>query len=103
MVSCRKTTGKSIQQNIIRDYFNAKNGRGFEYAYMFPGMNKVLQAAGRVIRSENDTGAILLIDERFSSKNYRKIFPGHWHPCSNIKDHAGLEKVLDSFWIMEDD
>ncbi len=64
----------NVQQNIIRNYFNKKNGMGFEYAYMYPGMNKVLQAAGRVIRSERDVGAVLLIDERFGHRSYLSFF-----------------------------
>jgi Rad3-related DNA helicase len=91
----------SIQQNIIRDYFNSKNGMGYEYAYMYPGMNKVLQAAGRVIRCESDTGAVLLIDRRYSHKNYINLFPKHWHSGRNIKDIASLEKTLQSFWSAE--
>jgi Rad3-related DNA helicase len=88
----------STQQSVIQDYFNRKNGMGFEYAYMYPGMNKVLQAAGRVIRSESDRGAVLLIDERFSQQNYLKLFPGHWRECRLIRDQESLEKQLERFW-----
>lgn len=88
----------NVQQDIIRDYFNSKNGLGFEYAYMYPGMNKVLQAAGRVIRSEDDTGAVLLIDERFSRKHYARLLPKHWHPCRKIKDPESLRETLAEFW-----
>jgi DNA excision repair protein ERCC-2 len=88
----------SVQQNIIKDYFNGKNGMGYEYAYMYPGMNKVLQAAGRVIRCETDIGAVLLIDERFSHPSYLSLFPKHWHGCRLIRDHKSLEAALDSFW-----
>ncbi|MCX5779933.1 MAG: ATP-dependent DNA helicase, partial [Firmicutes bacterium] len=88
----------SIQQDIIRDYFNGKNRMGYEYAYMYPGMNKVLQAAGRVIRCESDTGAVLLIDERYGHNNYIKLFPKHWHMCRKIKSSASLEETLESFW-----
>ncbi len=68
----------NVQQDIIRDYFNSKNGLGFEYAYMYP--DEQSSAGGRrVIRSEDDTGAVLLIDERFSRKHYadycRKLAP----------------------------
>ncbi|MDD3269261.1 MAG: ATP-dependent DNA helicase [Syntrophomonadaceae bacterium] len=92
----------SIQQDIIRDYFNNKNGMGYEYAYMYPGMNKVLQAAGRVIRSDSDTGAVLLIDERYSHKNYLKLFPKHWHSCRRIRDCESLKITLDSFWVTDE-
>ncbi len=88
----------SAQQDIIRDYFNRKNGMGYEYAYMYLGMNKVLQAAGRVIRSENDKGAVLLIDERFGHNSYRDIFPKHWNHCITIRNQQDLQCVLDSFW-----
>jgi len=88
----------NVQQNIIRDYFARKNGRGYEYAYMYPGMNKVLQAAGRVIRSEEDRGAILLIDERFSHNRYRRLFPKHWRHCKTIRNAKRLEILLHEFW-----
>jgi len=88
----------SVQQNIIKDYFTGKNGQGFEYAYIYPGMIKVLQAAGRVIRSESDTGAVLLIDERYRQRSYSQLFPKHWHPTRNTKDRESLEKTLAAFW-----
>lgn len=88
----------NVQQNIIKDYFNHKNGMGYEYAYMYPGMNKVLQAAGRVIRSESDRGAVLLIDERFGDYSYKRLFPKHWEHCRAVKDIESLENILDEFW-----
>lgn len=91
----------SIQQDIIRDYFNQKNRMGYEYAYMYPGMNKVLQAAGRVIRCESDTGAVLLIDERYGHHNYLKLFPKHWHTSRKIKNSTSLEETLEYFWRAE--
>lgn len=72
------------ERNIIKHYFDEKNGRGFEYAYMYPGMNKVLQAAGRVIRSESDRGVVLLIDERFAYGSYRKLFPKEWNAYQKV-------------------
>jgi len=68
----------SLRQDLIRDYFNAQNGRGYDYAYVFPGMNKVLQAAGRVIRTETDSGVVLLIDSRYATAEYQRLFPAHW-------------------------
>lgn len=91
----------SIERNIIRDYFYNKNGMGYEYAYMYPGMNKVLQAAGRVIRCDTDTGAVLLIDKRYTHKNYVKLFPKHWQSYKNIKNSDSLQKTLTSFWFTE--
>src|ERR1051325_3289120 len=55
----------SIERDLIRDYIDARTGAGFEYAYAFPGFNRVLQATGRVIRSESDRGAVVLIDSRY--------------------------------------
>ncbi|MCL2355718.1 MAG: ATP-dependent DNA helicase [Defluviitaleaceae bacterium] len=68
----------SMRSDKIRDYFNRKNGRGYDFAYVFPGMNKVLQAAGRVIRTETDEGIVLLLDSRFATEKYRQMFPAHW-------------------------
>ena len=87
-----------VQQNIIKGYFDRKNGMGFEYAYMYPGMNKVLQAAGRVIRSEGDTGAVLLIDERFGQRPYVRLFPSHWQDCRVVRNEESLARILDAFW-----
>ena len=67
-----------LEREIIREWFDSRTGHGFEYAYVYPGMNKVLQAVGRVIRSENDRGVVLLIDDRFSQLRYRKLFPPEW-------------------------
>lgn len=87
-----------FERDIIRDYFNQKNHAGYEYAYLYPGMNKVLQAAGRVIRTETDRGVIVLIDERFSSPSYRQLFPREWFPHRRIRNTAELEKALQDFW-----
>ena len=68
----------SLRQDQIRNYFDQKNGQGYDFAYVFPGMNKVLQAAGRVIRTETDSGIVLLIDGRYASFKYRELLPAHW-------------------------
>ena len=88
----------STEQDIIMDYFQQKNGMGYENAYMFPGMNKVLQAAGRVIRSENDKGMVLLVDERFSHQSYRALFPRHWQQHTRVRGTKELQKRLEQFW-----
>jgi DNA excision repair protein ERCC-2 len=80
------------------NYFNEKNNKGYEYAYMYPGMNKVLQAAGRVIRSEKDRGAILLIDDRFVSRSYVNLFPKEWMNNIIVRKSEDVENVLDQFW-----
>lgn len=87
-----------LERDIIRDYFQEKNGQGFEYAYMFPGMNKVMQAAGRVIRSETDKGVILLIDERFTNRNYLNLFPKEWFPYVRIIKTSDIMKHVTEFW-----
>lgn len=87
-----------LETDIIRDYFQRKNQQGFEFAYMYPGMNKVLQAAGRVIRTEEDRGVILLIDERFTSQRYQRIFPAEWKSCLWMKRHKDMRNTLRNFW-----
>ena len=67
-----------IERDLIRDYFQQQNVVGFDYAYTYPGMNRVLQSVGRVIRSETDCGVVLLIDARFSEVRYRRLFPPWW-------------------------
>ena len=88
----------SAEQDIISNYFQNKNEMGYEYAYMFPGMNKVLQAAGRVIRSEQDRGVVILIDERFSHQNYKNLFPEHLSHNVKVKKLSDLEYRLKNFW-----
>ena len=85
------------ERELLSRYFNEKSGRGFEYAYLYPGMNKVLQAAGRVIRTEKDRGVIALLDERFNYSQYRKMFPREWHNCSKTSLNTIVQQVED-FW-----
>ena len=85
------------EPDALRDYYNEKSGSGFDYAYRFPGMNKVLQAAGRVIRTETDRGVVLLIDDRFRTPAYRALFPPHWQGARSVT-HATLRGMLDEFW-----
>lgn len=87
-----------FERNIIKDYFNHHIEQGFEYAYIYPGMNKVLQAAGRVIRSEEDKGVILLIDDRFSNYRYRQLFPSEWAHYKRVSSRINIDSVLDEFW-----
>lgn len=67
-----------LERNIIKDYFQTQSSQGYEYAYLYPGLIKVLQAAGRTIRSQSDRGVVLLIGDRFTNYNYRRLFPQHW-------------------------
>lgn len=87
-----------FERDLIKEYFNKKNNLGYEYAYMYPGMNKVLQAAGRVIRSENDRGGIMLLDERFGNTAYRKLFPEQWFPFTFVKNKYEICESVKKFW-----
>lgn len=87
----------SNERTILKDYYDAENGSGFDYAFRYPGINKVLQAAGRVIRTTEDTGVILLLDERFWQRDYDLLYPREWSdrkPC-NI---ANVGKLVADFW-----
>ena len=87
-----------LEREIIKTWFDADNELGFEYAYVYPGMNKVLQAAGRVIRTEQDRGLVLLIDERFSQTRYRRLFPKEWRGASKVKDTGTIAAKAQRFW-----
>ena len=85
------------EREILKQYFDARGLGGFDYAYLYPGMNKVLQSAGRVIRTATDKGCVLLLDERFARNEYKKLFPREWKQpvFGNISD---LSNVLENFW-----
>ena len=85
------------EREILRQYYDKKGVNGFDYAYRYPGMNKVLQSAGRVIRTQEDTGIILLLDERFTGKDYRNLFPAEWSDRGNCTLNT-VEEQLGSFW-----
>ena len=84
-------------REIVKGYFDARKMAGFDYAYLYPGINKVLQSAGRVIRTETDRGVILLLDERFSQRQYRESFPREWGSL-RICTAATLKDYIESFW-----
>lgn len=85
------------ERELFREYFQEKREQGFEYAYLYQGMNKVLQSAGRVIRTSEDKGAILLLDERFQSMQYQNLFPREWFP-NRFVNRRNLKQVLEEFW-----
>lgn len=85
------------ERELFRGFFDDKNGHGFEYAYLYNGMNKVMQAAGRVIRTIDDTGAILLLDERFRSRQYLELFPREWADFRTVTLDT-MSKELEQFW-----
>jgi len=86
------------EQELIKSYYDEKEQLGFAYAYQLPGMNKVLQAAGRVIRDMEDQGIVLLADQRFVSSNYRKLFPPHWHQAKEVRTVEALSQTIHQFW-----
>ncbi len=85
------------ENELFREYFDEKKGSGFSYAYQYPGMNKVLQAAGRVIRTTEDIGAILLLDDRFLQRSYQELFPQEWFPYDVVTLRT-LPERLSRFW-----
>lgn len=85
------------ERELLKDYFDRKGEDGFFYSYTCPGLAKVLQAAGRVIRTEEDRGVILLIDERFTRRNYREMFPREWADAAYVK-LDNIAPVLEQFW-----
>jgi len=85
------------EREILKEYFDRHGENGFDYAYRFPGMNKVLQAAGRVIRTATDVGVIALLDERFLQPSYRGLFPREWEQF-NIVNHNTVSKRIERFW-----
>ena len=90
--------GLSNERNILRDYYENKCEQGYDYAYTYPGMNRVLQAAGRVIRRESDRGAVVLIDSRYGEEPYLHLYPPHWQDICVAGNAAALSRRLQLFW-----
>lgn len=89
--------GIDPERELIRDYYDRQYRSGFEFAYQFPGINRVLQAVGRVIRSETDRGVVLLIDQRYAQYRYRMLLPKSWH-IQPVGSDADFTHQLVSFW-----
>lgn len=85
------------EREILKEYYDEKGHMGFEYAYRYPGMNKVLQAAGRVIRTKEDKGVVLLLDERFLQRSYLELFPQEWYGYE-VCTAAKVGEKIRSFW-----
>ena len=83
---------------LLKQYFDKTGKNGFDYAYRFPGMNKVLQAAGRVIRTQQDRGIIALLDYRFCQSEYRKLFPREWENAVVVRNNNAWNEILKEFW-----
>ena len=88
------------ERELLKEYFDGKGKKGFDYAYLYPGMNKVLQSAGRVIRTDEDRGVILLLDDRFGDARYRETFPREWEKIE-VCTLTGVEERLREFWAEE--
>lgn len=89
----------SSEREILKNYYDARGLSGFDYAFRYPGMNKVLQAAGRVIRTSEDHGIILLLDDRFQQPDYTALFPREWK-SRKLCNPVQLKKELEVFWSM---
>ena len=85
------------EQELLKGYFEKTNQKGFDYAYQYPGMNKVMQAAGRVIRTMDDEGIILLLDDRFLKREYQELFPREWWP-HRIVNRGNVGNAIMDFW-----
>ncbi|RKD30957.1 ATP-dependent DNA helicase [Lacrimispora algidixylanolytica] len=85
------------EQHILKAYFDEKEQKGFDYAYQYPGMNKVMQAAGRVIRTVDDEGIIALLDERFLRPDYQALFPREWDEYYEVRRN-NVGDVVKDFW-----
>ena len=88
----------SYEREALTEYYEEKYEMGKQYAYIYPGMNRVFQAAGRVIRREDDRGVIVLIDDRFDDPIYKKSLPSLWSGVRFIGDPKRLREILDEFW-----
>ena len=87
----------SLERELLKQYYDKRGECGFDHAYRYPGMNKVLQAAGRVIRTREDKGTILLMDERFLNTDYRMLFPAEWEDAAVCR-LGNVEQYLKQFW-----
>ncbi|MEG2297685.1 MAG: ATP-dependent DNA helicase [Clostridium sp.] len=85
------------EQEILKGYFDETEQDGFSFAYQYPGMNKVMQAAGRLIRTAQDRGVILLLDDRFLRRDYQELFPREWDDYKKVTLKT-LRKELETFW-----
>jgi DNA excision repair protein ERCC-2 len=89
----------NFERELLRSYYENNKGAGFEYAYIYPGMNKVIQSAGRLIRSFSDKGILVLIGERFAEEKFNELFPEYWYrKKGDLIITEQYEEVIDSFW-----
>lgn len=90
--------GLSNERNILKEYYDVKSETGYDYAYTYPGMNSVLQAAGRVIRRDSDRGVAVLIDDRYGTPQYAAMFPEQWSEMKFAGNAKSLAEILRRFW-----
>ncbi len=90
--------GLSSERNILREYYDENGVSGYDYAYTYPGMNRVLQAVGRVIRREDDRGVAVLIDDRWGEDRFRRLFPAHWRAIQYAGNPRELADIVSVFW-----
>ena len=89
--------GICMERDLIRDYFDGRSRDGFAYAYTYPGITRVFQAVGRLIRTASDRGTVLLMDRRYGTSRYRRLLPRHWRIIQTPWG-TGLERQLCDFW-----
>lgn len=87
-----------LERDVVKDYYQKQNGYGFDFSYTFPGINRVVQAAGRVIRTDNDKGIIMLIDDRFKTSKYKSLFPKEWVNHYNVRSPEQSKRIVEDFW-----
>jgi DNA excision repair protein ERCC-2 len=87
-----------LERDLIKNHYDKDSDKGFKYSYVYPGFNKVLQAVGRVIRTNDDTGIAVLIDDRFAYSNYRRIFPQEWTHMRYCRNSSEVGRSIEKFW-----
>lgn len=90
-----------LTRELLRMYFEETRQEGYAYAYVYPGFNKVQQAVGRLIRSDEDYGAVLLIDDRLPGEPYTELFPDAWQPLPVLEDALEMAETLEAFWAQK--
>ena len=95
--------GISAERELIASYYGDLSGEGKEFAYLYPGLNRILQAAGRVIRREEDRGIAVLIDDRLRDEACRRVFPTGWRGLKYVGDRPSLQALISRFWQNVDD
>lgn len=90
--------GVSYDRNLIKKHFDKKGLNGFDYSYTYPGINRIFQAAGRVIRSDGDYGIVYLVDDRYARNKYKMLYPRHWQNILYLNNSSNVKEITDKFW-----